>query len=661
MRPRTIVFWLFALGLQWTLILAEKNERTPLCIQLEEENHRFTREQANTTVGPWARGQYNEYLEWNKTAEPHDEFWHWLHRKWAPDASDTIIECRLSGTCSPVTCQFITEKYDLQDQWNAYWALESITAFHNMAYEIKRANQDVWSSVADNVGTLIAKFSDGSNIEAHKLQHDKHWKLAGYVIVGAAMLISALGFFVAAAMGVGFAVVAPIAAVISEEAVTMFASSAALFGSGAATALSLGTSLMGPKDYVSGITTTLANVQTQNHDQIVDSFDAYMRDLFNGHDSGLLHLVQNGNYVNATKVLTPEYNKQLRERWRASYISSIWNLEGTYIVMADTGNCESDSRGFKALRVCLEEEHRYVFYVFAKTIIREGTNHKALIRGPIGHANLEAFTNFTLTDVVRASLVYSKRNGYSVSTGAPEGKEDMLASFFGPASAKDGGKAHGLFNVPILYSPGGQAISSINNRHNRNYPCMAARLPWSENNDHQLRSLQSRDMKWTDNDPETMFQFMNATGFYKSCDWWGYCHGDGKNHGNHCRGDKKINWQGAFGPDQCKKIQHPFKHCKARKGHDNGFVGCERPNNNGYDKNRPGQCGGKHVMAEGFVESDTQWLNGTAIEADDMEEDEGELSDWTDGEDEGDEDQGDESRVRISQDNTTGIASKFHT
>lgn len=66
-------------------------------------------------------------------------------------------------------------------------------------------------------------------------------------------------------------------------------------------------------------------------------------------------------------------------------------------------------------------------------------------------------------------------------------------------------------------------------------------------------------------------------------------------------------------------------------------------------------------MAEGFVESDTQWLNGTAIEADDMEEDEGELSDWTDGEDEGDEDQGDESRVRISQDNTTGIASKFHT
>jgi len=664
MRLCTIVFCIFLLGLQWTLVLAEKNERTPLCIRLEEEGHHLTPEQANNTVGPWAKGQYEE---WNKT-ETHDEFWHWLHVKWAPDAADTIIECRLSGLCSTVSCFLIAGNYSIQDQWSAYWALESITAFHNIAYEIKRANQDAWTGVANNVNTLVATFSDGSNIEAHKQQHDNHWKLASYVILGLATLISAVGFFYAAVLGLAAAMLeAPIQAAISAEAATMIASSSYLFNGPANIALNFGTVAMGSKDYVSKITNTLADSQTQNHDQIADNFDEYMRGLFNGSDSGLPHLVQKGGYVNNTRVLTPEHNKQLQDRWRASYISSLWNLEGTYIVMADTGNCESDSRGFKALRVCLEEAPQYVFYIFSKSIIREGTNHKALVRGPIGHANLKASTNFTLTDVVRASLVYSRRNGYSVSTGAPEGKEDMLGSFFGPASAEEGGKAHGLFNIPILYSPGGQAISSINTRHNRNYPCMAARLPWSENNDQQ-RSLQSRDMEWTDNDPETMFQFLNATGFYKSRDWWAYCHGDRKNHGNHCRGNKKIDWTGKFGPDQCKKIHHPFKSCKARKGHDHGFVGCERPKNNGYDKNKRGDCGGKQMVADGFVGSDAQWSNMTALEADDMEEDEGELSDWSDGEDEADDDDDDEadseqeveSRVRTSNDNTTGITSSFH-
>ena len=74
------------------------------------------------------------------------------------------------------------------------------------------------------------------------------------------------------------------------------------------------------------------------------------------------------------------------------------------------------------------------------------------------------------------------------------------------------------------------------------------------------------------------------------------------------------------------------------------------------------------MVADGFVGSDAQWSNMTALEADDMEEDEGELSDWSDGEDEAD-DEGDEadtdgdheSRQHTPQDNTTGITSSFHT
>ncbi|KAI4758560.1 hypothetical protein E4T52_12167 [Aureobasidium sp. EXF-3400] len=668
MRVYVVAIQSIILGLQWSPeVSAEKNDDSPLCTRTREG---LTREQADKFVGPWAERQYNEYIEWNTTQTgPGDEFWHWLYKRWAPDTADSILDCKLSKLCSPVTCHLIDDKHDLQDQWSAYWTLETVAKFHNMAYEIREANQQAWSSAQSNVGTLMARFSDGSNIEAHKLQHDKHWKLASHVINGVAMLISTLGIFVAAALALAAKTTVIIAGtIVKVDAIRIIAASAGLFNSGATVALNFGTDVMGAKDYVSKVTNTLADSQKQNHDRIVDRFDAYVNGLFDGHDPNLTRLIQQGGYINTTRVLTPEHNKQLNQRWTASYVSSIWNLEGTYIVMANTRNCDSDSRGFKGLRVCLEEAPQYVFYTFSKSIVREGTNHKALIRGPIGHANLESATGFTLTDVVRASFVYSQHHGYSANSGAPEGSENLMDGFFGPTTAEAGGKAHGLFNLPILYSPGGQAISSINTRANRNYPCMAARLPWSKDDSHKPQSLQGRAVEWTDNDPATMLKFLKATGFYRSGDWWGYCHGSRHHHGNHCRGDKSIDWTSKFGTDRYKKIRHPFKNCKARKGHGNSFMGCERPNNNGYDKNKPGDCGGKQ-LAEEFVASDTQWLNATALEAGDMEEDEGELSDWTDGEDDGD-DHGDEADTNEDDDSTlrgsnnnnnkTGITSRFH-
>ncbi|KAG9849042.1 hypothetical protein KCU98_g4706, partial [Aureobasidium melanogenum] len=605
-------------------------ERSPLCVKIQEEGP-LKPEQAKSIVGPWAQGQFDEW----KAADPGGHFWTWLHRKWAPDAADSIIDCKLSRTCSPVTCRLIDDQHDIEDQWSAYWTLESLTTFHNMAYEIKDAHEKAWLSVRGEIGTIMGTFSDGSNIEKHKAKHDRNWKIASHFITTIAMLLSAISVFLSALIGLEAITLA-----ISAEAIRMIGSTGGLFGTVATSALNFGTDMMETKDYVSKTTNMLLESQKINQDRIVDRFDAYMLDLLSGKsdraltNSRLVHLVQQGRYASSSSVFTPEINQALRQQWVASYVSSIWNLEGTYIVMANTRNCESDSRGFKPLRVCLEEAPEYVFYTFSKSVVREGTNHKAYIRGPIGHKKLKAQTGFTLKDAVRASYVYSKRNGYSVSSGAPE-SEDMVDSFFGPKSLEAGGKAHGLFNIPILYSPKGQAISSINSRNNRNYPCMGAALPWSKKKHNHDSSLEARhDEKWTDNDPKTMFQFLNATGFYKSGDWWGYCHGARKHHGNHCRGNEDVNWEGKFGSDQYHKLHHPFKKCKGR-GH--GFTGCERPNNNGYDKNRPSDCGGKHNMAEGYVaEGDTQWFNETALELGDSSDDEGDLSDWTDDEDEGD-------------------------
>jgi hypothetical protein len=75
------------------------------------------------------------------------------------------------------------------------------------------------------------------------------------------------------------------------------------------------------------------------------------------------------------------------------------------------------------------------------------------------------------------------------------------------------------------------------------------------------------------------------------------------------------------------------------------------------------------MSAGSVAEGDTQWSNGTVL--DDMTGDEGDLSRWSDGEEEGDEadadedyeadaDEGDEDSLRTFRDNKTGIASRFH-
>ncbi|KEQ90836.1 hypothetical protein AUEXF2481DRAFT_44738 [Aureobasidium subglaciale EXF-2481] len=730
------MFLLTALVVLARISSAEILASSPLCDKLREG--RATPEQANSTIGPWAQRQFDEWRGLNATgfrttgynatgynATSHNatshratgddnRFWTWFHHKWAPDAADSIISCKLSKVCSAVSCQFINDQYSLDDQINAYWSLESITNFHNMAYEIKGANEKAWNSVEGDLPNIIDTFSDGKNIEAEKKRHDKQWKLIGHTITGTTLAVGAACTLLTAGMSAGVIGTADALVIagtsISKTSIALFGAEVGMLGSTVTTANNFGSDFMGGKDYVGKMDRMLRSSQKINHDKVYDAFDKHMLNIMSGETKGstststLVKLIESGRYLEPG-ILTFEHNAAFRQQWTASFISSIWNVERTYIVMSDVngGRCDSDTRGFQGIRVCLEEAPNYVFYMFAKTHVREGTMHKALIRGPLGHGNLEASTNYTLTDVVRASYVASKHYGYHIL----HRKDNMVDNFYSVNSFQAGGKAHGMFNIPILYSPGGEAISSINSKKNRNYPCMAAALPWSLNgqkenvtNDDELageeeetntttedeftpenstrkavmNSLQPRGEiwdwikdkanrvkdkvkevfttgknkvkelitgkgaesggTWTNNDPETMFQFLNVTGLYRSKDWWTYCHKRGEHHGNHCRGNKAVNWEGKFPGGAYKKIRHPFAHCKTR-GHE--FKGCESPNNNGFQENKNCGSGKSGSGQSGMAEMKTYDSSyGMAFDAanhldrtEDM--DEAELSDWTDG------------------------------
>ncbi|THY97523.1 hypothetical protein D6C95_04929 [Aureobasidium pullulans] len=563
-----------------------------LCDRIREEGALKPKD-AKETVGPWAQGQYDEWKNSNPSGAD-KRFWSWFHHKWAPDMAESIIDCKLSKLCSPVSCRFVDDTQDPDDQFNAYWTLESVSNYHNMAFEIKEANEKAWLEVRGDLATLMEKFSDGKNIEQHKADHDQHWKIVSHIVITIALLASAIAtVLTAGAAGESIAILGLVT--VSKASVAVFGAQTGLIGSAAVAAISFGSDFMEGKDYVSKMSALLGKAQKKNQELVTDTFDQQMLSFLGGEysspnssESSLAQLVETGRYVNTTTVYTPEQNKMLRNVWTASYISNIWNTERTYIVMADAkGGCASDKRGYRPLRVCLDEVPDYVFYVFTKTHIREGTPGSALIRGPLGYQSLEEFTGFTLEEVVRASYVYSRYHSYNVDGEAEQA--DMVDNFFSANQIKDGGIAHGLFNLPILYSPGGQAISAINTKRGRNFPCMAAALPWSRSNsESQISSLGSRSPKpWTGNDPDTMFQFLNVTGLYQSGDYWRTCERSRKRRGNHCKRDTSVNWTNKFPENQHKKATHPFKRCKYRKFK---FVGCDRPNNNGYDANKPKQC-----------------------------------------------------------------------
>ncbi|KAI5202612.1 hypothetical protein E4T39_04610 [Aureobasidium subglaciale] len=603
LRALLVLRWLF-------LASASPTVSSPLCDKIREDG-KVTAAHAKDSIAPWAQKQFEEWTKSN-ASEGEAHFWTWLHQKWAPDAAGSIADCKLSKECSVVTCQFISDKYDMEDQVNAYWTLESLANFHNMAYEIKDANEKAWLSVRGEIGALTDKFSDGRNIEAHKERHDKRWRIIGHVVTTTALTISSLCTLLTAGAGIGLFGLAMSGTetvmigsqAVSKAVITAIGAESGMIGTLAVGANGFGGDFMGGKDYVSKLTTTLTEAQKANQDRVQDKFDAFVLELFSGKfgsksdNSTLVQLIGSGRYLHAENVFTPEHNAAFRHQWAQSYVSSIWNVERTYIVMADVkGSCESDSRGYRKLRVCLEEDPHHVFYAFSKSHVKEGTAGQAYLRGPIGYDQLETYANVTLKDVVRASYVAAKQEGSHPSKTLKA--EDMVEDFWSEKNIKEGGKAHGMFNVPILYSPGGEAISSINSKKNRNYPCMAAALPWFSKPGHggssenTLESRRKHRGSWTKNDPATMFQFLNVTGLYQSKDWWKYCNGRFKHHGNHCRGNKAISWQGKFGAGQFKKIRHPFKHCTPR-GHK--FKGCEQPHNNGFKANK---CGGKKKGGKG--------------------------------------------------------------
>ncbi|KAI4722614.1 hypothetical protein E4T48_01066 [Aureobasidium sp. EXF-10727] len=600
-----------------------------LCESFEERRY-MTKEEAEQEVGPWFQTQFEEWESSHKATEP--KFWTWFHQKYSPGTTDSILSCKLSGTCSPVHCSHISSKYSLEVQRCALFSLESVANFHNTMWMIKEANVEAWNTVEGNMQSLISQFSDGKNVEAMKAKHERHLKLLMHSIIAVTVVFTALLALVGGGIALGIAVSGTVAA-ISEvakpadklaEAFTNLAgatirttgSVSGLVGAIQSGSVALLTDTLKGPDYASKIETAAREANVQNFQLTSKIFDANMLSILSGNESlvqnsTLVDLVTKGQFANTTEILA-SYRDELKNMWTASAISTIWSMEHSYIVASDvsSGGCKSDHRGPQILKSCLDEYPTKVFYTYFKSNCREGIKGYPLIRGPPGHEFLKKATNFTLDDVVRSSMTHLKDHG-NKTPKPPVGLEGF-GSLYGPDTAitHGGGRARGLFTIPVCYTPGGQAISSINRKKSRNYPCACSKFPFSgkqhmardlDHTELQARSLQTRDAdddggSWPNDHPST-YNFFLSSGIGQSKKFRNYCkhyRGARNTRGNGCHRKNKIDWHWPGGRDGPK---HPFHKCKSNP---HKIVGCQQPNNDGWKQNK--DCGkGKALGFDALV------------------------------------------------------------
>ncbi|KAH0335552.1 hypothetical protein KCU81_g8954, partial [Aureobasidium melanogenum] len=643
-----------------------------LCDSFETKRY-LTAQEVKDELGPWFRTQFDEWKTDHKESEP--RFWSWFHQKYSPGMTESILSCKLSGTCSPVSCREISDKYSLDVQRNALFAMESVVNFHNAMWMIKEANVEAFNNVEANMQSLLSQFSDGKNVDHQKSEFKKNLQLWAHAIIAITMVAAALftGFASALSLTTALAAVAPTQIVMDQAetaginlvaaAMRVDTAIAGAVGTVSSSAVSLTTDMLAGPDYAEKISTVAREAMSQNQDLATKFFDANMLALLKGDiggakDYALVDIVEGGRYANTTE-LVPEYRDQLRYMWTASAISSMWSVENSYIVVSDvsSGSCKSDHRGPQILKSCLGEYPTKVFYTYFLSRCREGIKGKPLVRGPPGHELLKKMTNFTLDDVVRSSMTHLKDHGNK--TPRPLMGVEGFEALFGPGKAivHGGGRARGIFTIPVCYTPGGQAISSINFKKSRNMPCACSKFSFSgkhhraaemDHSEVQAQALQKRndDEGGWQNDYKTTYDFFLSSGIGSSHDFRSYCR-SGRKSGNSCNRKDHEHWswpQGVTGP------KHPFHKCKPNS---HEHIGCQKPHNDGHHENK--HCAGHDAMAMDYsVEMggmNATWSNSTGPDYDDVEDSDDEDDDATDLEevDDSDGESGDEGEPQADE------------
>ena len=182
----------------------------------------------------------------------------------------------------------------------------------------------------------------------------------------------------------------------------------------------------------------------------------------------LADVLESGNYLRAP-VSDDMAFKRVLKQVTACAITIIYKLRPVYVVLSDAPNgCHKDDRGPIDLRVCLDAfPNRSAWLYF---VPNDGEDSQ--IDGPPGWKELVkpgGFYNVTMKDIVEASWTSYREHGV-----APVEQAGTWSSL----KTTDGSTLSRAWALPVCNNPKGEAISNINQKNGRNFPCICGTSDW---------------------------------------------------------------------------------------------------------------------------------------------------------------------------------------
>lgn len=231
---------------------------------------------------------------------------------------------------------------------------------------------------------------------------------------------------------------------------------------------------------------------------------------------------------------TSDLDSKAHEHYFKIALSNLWKILGwTYIVVADAVNndCSGDIRSPKQAKKCIANEPALVFEPLFIGEEKEGADCEMWVRNPPGFKLVEGGTygNTSWNSIVGESWRFFK--AYGNMDRADVGAQSSDKPWWDPD-----GTLPEVFDIPICYSPNGDALSNIQAKNGRNYPCMCS--------------------AWGGGDGSHAFQQKSA--LYRSNQYADYCNGQ-------CKVDYKgpeLTFDEAKNGAKEKHLRWPYTSCK---------------------------------------------------------------------------------------------------
>ncbi|KAI9838493.1 MAG: hypothetical protein M1837_002451 [Sclerophora amabilis] len=223
-------------------------------------------------------------------------------------------------------------------------------------------------------------------------------------------------------------------------------------------------------DEFSNVGNLIASLSEQARDSLQSDNTALLAGKQDASKSYLREYLAGGAFTRQIVNPGASIKEYLIPLYAASIINTLWKSQHTYIMMADTDDCEADTRGPRESKHCRKDD-KHVYYAYYAHM--DGRVMFPQISAPYGYDKLSSYSDLNLSIVMESSInAYNAHQFTYDDVRADRWTSALLDTQNGGSPLDLGPRMEGVFTIPVCYDPEGQFIGPIDARlMKRKQPC----------------------------------------------------------------------------------------------------------------------------------------------------------------------------------------------